>query len=464
MPTIVLEFNELSPSLLDRFIGEGHLPNFRRFRDSALVAVTDAEEEAPNLEPWIQWITVHTGLSYAEHGCFKLNDGGALDSPRIWDLVSRTGRSNWICGSMNAAVQSGFRGHFLPDPWATEPAALPQGHFDGYIGLVRSYVQEHSAKPHVSSADFARFGRFMLAHGLSAHSVLAAIRQLAQERNGNVKWRRAMILDRLQWDLFRSIYRSSRPDFSTFFLNSTAHFQHFHWREFEPDIFTIKPSAKDRATYGASVLEGYRNMDRMVGQALAMTGSRDNLVLLTALSQQPMLSHEDDGGRQIFRHRDIGQLLAFAGVEDGWSYAPVMSQQFLLHFSTEEEAAAAAFRIEAIRLTDGRQPMWARQQGSTVDSGCMVDQLPSEDVKIISPTTNQALRFLDVFYPLEALRSGKHHPDGAFWIRGPGIRAQRVEGRVSLRCVAPTLAELLDVQGRFSAASLLGQDQIGVAA
>ncbi|MEE4450438.1 hypothetical protein [Novosphingobium resinovorum] len=464
MSTIVLEFNELSPALLDRFIAAGHLPNFQRFRDAALVAVTDAEEQAPNLEPWIQWITVHTGLSYAEHGCFKLNDGGTLAAPRIWDLVSRSGRGNWICGSMNAAARPGFLGHFLPDPWATEPTALPPGHFEPYIDLVRAYVHEHSARPEVSAGEFARFGRFMLAHGLSVSSVLAAVRQLAQERRADVKWRRAMILDRLQWDLFRSVHRSARPHFATFFINSTAHFQHFHWREFEPGLFTVQPSEADRRTYGDTVLEGYRNMDRMVGQALGMTGEGDGLVLVTALSQQPMLTHEDDGGRQIFRHRDIDRLLAFAGVAPGWTYAPVMSQQFLLHFESEEAAAAAAGRIEALRLADGRQPMWARRQGPTLDAGCMIEQAPTGDMAVISPATNTGAAFLDLFYPLEALRSGRHHPDGAFWIKGPGIAARRLPGRVSLRAVAPTLADLAGVEGHFAMPSLLAGGELEIAA
>ncbi|WP_232493396.1 alkaline phosphatase family protein [Novosphingobium kaempferiae] len=464
MSTIVLEFNELSPTLLDRFIAAGHLPNFKRLRNSALVAVTDAEEAAPNLEPWIQWVTAHTGLSYAEHGCFKLNDGAALSAPRIWDLVSRSGRTNWICGSMNAAVQAGFLGHFLPDPWATEPVSLPDGHFEPYTHLVRSYVQEHSAQPDVSPLDFARFGRFMLTHGLSAQSVLAAIAQLVQERADNVKWRRAMILDRLQWDLFRSIYRNEKPHFSTFFINSTAHFQHFHWREFEPELFGIQPSEQDFREHRDTVLEGYRNMDRLVGQALAMTGGDDNLVLLTALSQQPMLTHEEDGGRQIFRHRDIARLMAFAGVAPGWRYAPVMSQQFLLHFESEQAAITAAERIEALRLSDGRQPMWARREGLSLDAGCMVEQYPAKEIVVLSLAANEAVGFFDLFYPLEALRSGKHHPDGAFWIKGPGIQPRRLADRVSLRTVAPTLAELTGVEGQFSMRSILVSMPMEIAA
>jgi hypothetical protein len=60
---IVLEFNELTPALVDRFIAQGHLPNFARLRAESIVAVTDAEETFPTLEPWIQWVTVHTCLT-----------------------------------------------------------------------------------------------------------------------------------------------------------------------------------------------------------------------------------------------------------------------------------------------------------------------------------------------------------------------------------------------------------------
>ncbi len=80
-PVLLLEFNELSPTLMDRFIGEGKLPNFERLRAESHVLVSDAEEEPPRLEPWIQWVTVHTGLSYAEHGVFRLGDPHKVKVP-----------------------------------------------------------------------------------------------------------------------------------------------------------------------------------------------------------------------------------------------------------------------------------------------------------------------------------------------------------------------------------------------
>ncbi|MCO6419543.1 hypothetical protein JYK14_25745 [Siccirubricoccus sp. KC 17139] len=40
---ILIEFNELCPGLLNRWMAEGRLPNFRRFHDSAQVLTGTAD-------------------------------------------------------------------------------------------------------------------------------------------------------------------------------------------------------------------------------------------------------------------------------------------------------------------------------------------------------------------------------------------------------------------------------------
>src|SRR5438270_8056512 len=44
---LLIEFNELSPSLLDEFMRSGLLPNFSRFYSDSVVFTTDAAEEPP---------------------------------------------------------------------------------------------------------------------------------------------------------------------------------------------------------------------------------------------------------------------------------------------------------------------------------------------------------------------------------------------------------------------------------
>ncbi len=72
---ILIEFNELSPELLTTFMQEGHLKHFTRFYESSQVYITDAGESPPYLNPWVQWVSVHTGTELVQHRVFVLGDG-----------------------------------------------------------------------------------------------------------------------------------------------------------------------------------------------------------------------------------------------------------------------------------------------------------------------------------------------------------------------------------------------------
>lgn len=217
---------------------------------------------------------------------------------------------------MSANVRNGhLNGHFLSDLWATGVDGKRDGFFDPFLKFVRANVQEHSSGQTAGTPmDTLKFGNFMIANGLSAKTVWSAIRQLASERIDDTRWRRPVILDRLQADLFRAIWRAERPALATFFLNSVAHFQHFHWRETEPELFTVKLSEKDSRTYADAIRSGYEEMDSVVGDMLVMAGPQTSIVMMTALSQKAMLQFEDLGGRQIFRHKGHAALMKWAGV------------------------------------------------------------------------------------------------------------------------------------------------------
>src|SRR2546427_11307683 len=100
-PILQLEFNELTPRLMFRFMEEGHLPNFQRLFRESHAFTTDAEEEGMNLNPWIQWVTVHSGVGFSEHGIFLLGEGANLRTPWLGNVISDAGQRVWLCGSMN---------------------------------------------------------------------------------------------------------------------------------------------------------------------------------------------------------------------------------------------------------------------------------------------------------------------------------------------------------------------------
>ncbi len=436
-PIVMLEFNELSPTLMDQFIDEGKLPNFKRMRSESQVYVTEAEEIAPNLEPWIQWVTVETGLSYKQHGIFDLGDGHKLGFPRVDELISKDGGKIWICGSMNAAFQTPPNGYFLPDPWSVGVDPYPKGEFEDFFHYVRTNVQEHSRdKMVMSKSDHLKFLAFMVRHGFSAKSVNAIVRQLAEERSGKFRWKRAVLLDRLQWDVFSYYWRRERPDYSTFFINSTAHFQHMYWRNMDPTPFKIKPSDEEQAEYKDAVLYGYECMDKIVGDCLDKMGPNTLVVLSSALSQQPCLVYEDKSGKTFYRATEPDEFFAFAGIKGRYRYAPVMSEQFHMYFEEEPAAAEAEHLLRALKI-DGNDLMMVRREGQEVFGGCTIFTQQDRQ-SLVTNANGESKHFGQLMYQVSGLKSGMHHPDGILWIRDKA-KAPTSSQRVSLRQVAPTI-------------------------
>ena len=451
---ILLEFNELCPSLMGQFIQQGKLPNFQRFYNESAVYTTDAEEQPPNLEPWIQWVTVHTGQPYEKHQIFFLDDGHKLKFPSIWDTVSAAGLRVWVCGSMNARYDMPLNGAFLPDYWTTRQTPYPKQEFQAFFNFVKRQVQEHTNdSASLNWQEYWQFLTFMTTHGLSGATIGAIAQQLLKEKQtGKYRWQRATILDRLQWDVFRWYYRKIQPQFSTFFINSTAHFQHLHWRNMESSRFQVQPTAQEQAEYETAILGGYQAMDRLIGEALALADDQTTVMLCTALSQQPCFTYEATGGKRLYRPRRFEEVLTFAGITGSYECSPVMAEEFFLRFDRESDAWAAEQQLAALQV-DQQPVMRLKRQGNEIYIGCGIfDQLPTQAVlqrfdskgdRASDPIAT--LPFFDLFYQIEDIKSGMHHPDGIFWVRHPTLNHTVHPDKISLQAIAPIILNWLDV-------------------
>jgi hypothetical protein len=441
---ILIEFNELCPSLMGRFLGTRKLPNFQRLHDQAQVYVTDAEEEAPNLEPWIQWVTVHSGMSYREHQVFHLADGHTLREKCVWDVLSAHGYRVWVCGSMNIRYDQPINGLVMPDPWVSAVTPSDPG-LAPYMKFVQRHVQEHTNESvPLSAADCARFGHFMATHGLSFGTVCGILKQLLLERDDHDRWKRAVILDRLQFDVFAHYYRKLKPHFSTFFLNSTAHFQHLYWRNLEPDQFLVKSTASEQAEYEGAILFGYQEMDRLLGYFFELADRDTTLILCTALSQQPCLKYEDDGGKLFYRLRDFGRFVAFTGIRGHSEIVPVMSDCFNIRFESESSATTAREQLARFRV-DGTAAFFVEQRGASLYSGCRIRKLVPKDAVLLSDGSGPSALFYDHFYKIDGVKSGMHHPDGILWIQRPDRKHRVHPEKVPLTTIAPLILDMFSV-------------------
>jgi hypothetical protein len=447
-PVIVLELNELCPPLLDRWMADGSLPNFKRLHDGSDVFRTEADVTEPDkLEPWIQWYSIHTGLPYDQHGVYHLTDGARADHPDIWRTVIAAGRTACSFASMNVRPFAAPGSLFVGDPWTENGDAHPP-ELNVYNRFVGHNVREYSNSDRALSAgDYAAFLRFLVSHGLTAGTAWRTVRQLADEklRASHLSYRRVAILDALQFDVFAHYYRTMKPHLATFFVNSVAHLQHSYWRYMEPDAFPLRPGEAERARYGEAIKFGYEAMDWLIGRVLKLADRHGaTLVFQTALSQQPFVRYDDKGGQRFFRLRDVNAFLRAAAI-DYRDVDPTMTHQFMATFADEEQRREAERRLSCFEYEDGTKLIGSppHETPNALYFGAQVPAAGGVEARVIDRATGRSFPAGEVLYEMDGTKSGCHHPVGALWIRRG--RHQRHDQLVSILDTFPTLLDLLGI-------------------
>lgn len=443
---ILIEFNELCPALLEKWMDAGKLPNFARFFSSSHVFTTESDEPAaPNLEPWIQWYSLHTGLPFKEHGVFHLTDGPKAGHVDIWQTLAASGLTVTNFSSMNARRVEGGDNVFVSDPWCDGQAAYPAelDHFQRYIS--RRVKEYSNPSAQLTLADHWNFLKFLVSHGLQFKSVVQIGTQLVRELlfDRHSGWKKATFLDRLMFDVFRHFYLKNKPSFATFFCNSTAHFQHSYWRHMDPSAFSVKPSEGEKARYENAILYGYQKMDALLADFAELERDGTTLILATALSQQPFLKWEAIGGQRFYRPLDVAHMLSGFGI----SYAaiePVMTHQFVIRFPDAAAADEAVSRLK--RLSVNGSPLFGveRRHEDGVLIGNCLRTLVSDDAIITMSGSNETWAFKDVFYLIDATKSGCHHPDGVLWVKTGSHKKH--ERKISILDVLPTVLDMFSLR------------------
>ena len=96
----ILELNEINFNLIKKYINI--LPSFNKLLNENKLVETLSEDKLKNVEPWILWPSIHTGLSYDEHKLFNLNDYNKLKYEQIWEVLENKNLKVAAISPMNA--------------------------------------------------------------------------------------------------------------------------------------------------------------------------------------------------------------------------------------------------------------------------------------------------------------------------------------------------------------------------
>ena len=353
-PVLLVELNELNFEFVEHYARKGELPVFAQLLAAHGYARTSSEAVYEHIEPWIQWVSVHTGKRYAEHCVFRLGDGPDSGVPQIWETLEKKGLRVGAFSPMNAGNALANPAFFIPDPWTKTGVAAPALMRAAYGAICQAVGDNAEGRITAGSA-------LQLLLGLLTYSRLRNWPAYVTTAiaGASSHWPRAVFLDRFLGDCFIHLWKNTRPDFASLFLNGAAHLQHhylFNSAAYRGPHRNPRWYLKD----GADPLLGIcRLYDRLLRDLLALE-PRPRLMIATGLHQDPV-----EEPVFYWRLRDHATFLrrlgcAFVSVE------PRMSRDFLVVCSNAGEAAATARRLTSGRAPDAAPIFEVDNRGETL--------------------------------------------------------------------------------------------------
>ena len=323
---ILIELNEFSTDLFAKAVDSMDLPMIERVLSMQWTKTTTPDkEERHGLDPWVQWVSVHTGKPSSIHGIEHLGDISRLQEKQIWEILNERGFSVGIWGAMNAK----FFEHphclfFFPDPWTVTENTHPS-ELNELLALPRYYSKNYLK---LNFVEFARSSisllKFLLRptifKKLFFHITLFANTLI---RNGLKNYVLFSLFDVINATIY-SIYKQKyNPDFSIIFLNSIAHAQHHHWTS------ETKISKELRCSI--------QLIDIVLSIIFESRTNDEDIVVLNSLSQIRSYDTSED---YLYRQKDPEMFLNRAGIKYK-TVEQLMTNDALVFFDSEHNTSHA---------------------------------------------------------------------------------------------------------------------------
>jgi hypothetical protein len=402
---ILLALNELNLDLIKGYASQGKLSNFKKLLENG-VSETTSENSYELLEPWIQWTSIHTGKTFNEHKVFRLGDiAERQDLFQIFEDLENNGLSVGAISPFNADNRLTKSKFFLPDPW-TKTTTSGSTILKRLSRTVSCFVNSNaSGRIRLIDLIWLIFGFLMYVRVKRWYKFILLI---LKNRMPGVK---AAILDMLLLEIFVTLQKKHKPDYSHLFFNGGAHVQHhymFNSTQYKgpfknPDWYC--PAGWDPVLM---MLETY---DTIIGD-LIKTGER--IIGVTGLSQIP---HNE----QTFYWRPINHIefLVEAGIKGKFKVIPRMSRDFLIEASSNSHAKEIENQLNQFLDSVRNIPVFkVDNRGQTLFVEIVYDCDLVDDMIFYQPN-GISLTSLRSKLAFVAIKNGKHHDIGYVFSNKP---------------------------------------------
>jgi hypothetical protein len=344
---VFLQLNELNFDIVRQYAAKYALPNFTRLLSDYRSLETYAETKYEELEPWIQWVSVHTGKSYQEHQVFRLGDIVHTNHPQIFEIMEAKGLRVGALSPMNASNVLIHPAYFVPDPW-TQTKHDGTGFSSRLTNMLRQTVNDN-AQQRISMRSICTLIEAVV-RSIDIVGTLALLRLIARSRGK--PWLKALVLDKLLHLVNKMYIRETKPDVSFAFFNAGAHIQHHYFYNSEFVDVTQRNPAWYVNSATDPVLDMLRVYDTLLGDYIAIADRGARLIVATGLTQTPYKQVEF-----YYRLRDHESFLRQLGLSF-IKVLPRMTRDFEIIFRTQVDAQVAKQILANLHMRKDGVPLF----------------------------------------------------------------------------------------------------------
>jgi len=399
--TILLGLNELNVDYIKFYISQGLLPNFKRLFEIQEPIETTSEKEYKLLEPWVQWVSIHTGKTYEQHNVFRLGD--IVNHPELSQLfeeLENEGLSVGAISPFNAENRLKNPSFFVPDPWTKTKASGNWIVKALYQAVHQSVNDNAKSKLNIKSMISLGLGLLLYVPLLRWYHYLKTILKV------NKPGTKAIILDSLLADIHLTLWQKKKPDFSNLFLNSGAHIQHhylFNSKAYDGNIKNPEWYCPKDYDPLIQILSEY---DCQIGKLLVLKDVK--IIVATGLHQQP---HEYL--TFYWRLKEHVKFAEMIGIKNFTEILPRMSRDFLVKFNNKTDTLNAENLLNSFYASkDDIKIFEVDNRGLSLFVELVYPNDISESDSIYSKESNLKLEKFKSYIAFVAIKNGEHNGIG----------------------------------------------------
>ena len=322
------------------------------------------------------------------------------DLHQIFEDLEESGLSVGAISPFNADNRLTSPKFFIPDPWTKTKAS--GGYIIEKLSRTVSRIVNNNAVGKVGLIDV-----FWLLIGFVVYVRVRRwpkfVSLVTFRKKPGVK---SAILDMILLEVFVSLQRTHKPDYSHLFFNGGAHVQHhymFNSSQYEGNFQNPEWYCPANWDPILMMLETY---DTIIGDLLE---SGERIVGVTGLHQVP---HEE----QTFYWRPINhkEFLLECGIKEEFSVIPRMSRDFLLEVSDKQQALAIESQLSQFTDSVGLRPVFKiDNRGTSLFVEVVYDSILVDGMSFDGPV-GISIGSLKSKLAFVAIKNGKH--DGLGYI------------------------------------------------